>query len=97
LRSAVRDYVAPVAAHSDQELEQVALGRPDLLLEGHVGVEPIEPCRALPLEELGHAGAGLLDSTVPDVEPERAAVGAQLLDVDHVERVGREDPVHGQE
>ena len=95
LRSrAVGGHGLAVPLHADEELEQVALHRPDGLPERLVGLDPVEPGGPLALlQRLDRlAGAALLG--VAREDPQRAAVRRQLLDVEEREAVLAEQALH---
>src|SRR4029450_5949100 len=83
---------AAVAPRSNQEVEQCTLGFLDAFAKARVGLERAVPRGVLPFAELldpisRRVGASLETR----IEPKRAAVRGELLDVEDAQPVGRED------
>ena len=96
-RSVAADGLAFLLA-ADQELEQGALGAMHLLAEARIGCEVIQSDFALMGQELRH-GAGLRVRRIGPAKehPERAAVGRDLLDIEHTQAVAPRQSLDGEE
>jgi hypothetical protein len=91
-RGAVAGDRPSVPLGCDQEVEHRPLGLLDPISEGAVGLERAQPGLLLAPPERLHGGGGSLASLrVLQVEPERAAVGRDLVEVDDRQSLGGED------
>src|ERR1035437_7595730 len=96
---AVAHDAAPLLLQADEEAEYLALVGLHAPAVAEVGLELLVACGALALGELA-CGVGLdLGGVllVTAVDPQRAPVRGQLLDVEQAQAVGLEDAAYGQE
>ena len=86
-----------VALGLDQKRQDLPFRLLDLFAEIGVAVQRIEPGVCLATEQFGDPFADRLRVVlgVPGIDPERAAMSGQFLDVEQCQPVGREDPVRG--
>src|SRR5260370_1844876 len=98
-RRAVANYAQGLLLEVDQEVEDLALVLLDAAAVAEIGVELLESGGALSPAQLAcRLGLGLLAVFgMGAVDPQRAAVGGQLLDVVELQPVGLEDAADGQE
>src|SRR5207244_11316684 len=81
------------ATSLDQEAQDVALGPPHAIGKLVVDGETLQARSSLEIDDRRDSGAGCRRLFgMSDVEAQRAAVRAELVGVDHGQRVGREDP-----
>src|SRR5262249_31495410 len=97
-RGAVAGDGLPRSTSVDQEPQDVALGPPYPLGELAVHARSLEAGASLEIRDRRDRAAGLGGVLgMANVQAQRAAMRAELLDVDHREPVGCEDPRGGAE